>query len=302
MWQSLVRNWIYRTAREHLQTAASQAAAGAPGRRAPGDGQAGGNSASDEAPRDRPPSEPAVCHVGLVFALGIEAGGLVDRLAGVIGTHGAGFVAREGGLAGRRVVIVEAGAGAVSAARGTEALLAGHKPRWVISAGFAGALAPQLRKGDIVMPDRLVDLSGRQLDVDFRIDPAVLAATARLHVGRLLTADRIIGDTAEKRLLGERHTALAVDMETFAVAEVCRREKVRFMAVRVVSDEVDRQLPREVDNLVRQKSNVGRLGAATAAIFSRPSSIKDLWQLKEDALVASERLGQFLAGVIPQLG
>ena len=33
-----------------------------------------------------------------MFALGIEAGGLVDRLSGVLRIEGAGFLAREGGL------------------------------------------------------------------------------------------------------------------------------------------------------------------------------------------------------------
>ena len=85
------------------------------------------------------------------------------------------------------------------------------------------------------------------------------------------------------------------------MAEVCRREKVRFLSVRVISDAVDRQLPPEVDNLVRQRSRAGRIGAVGAAILRRPSSIKDMWQLKEDALVASERLGKFLVGVVGQL-
>jgi adenosylhomocysteine nucleosidase len=239
--------------------------------------------------------------VGIVFALGMEAGGLVDRLAGVIATEGAGFVAREGGLNGRRVVLVEAGAGREAATRATEVLLAGHRPRWVISAGFAGGLAPGLRQGDILMPDRLADMSGRQLEVDFRIDPATLASNPRLHVGRLLTVDRVIGGAEEKALLGQQYSALAVDMESLAVADVCRRERVRFLAVRVISDAVDERLPPEVDNLVRQKSRAGRIGAVSVALWRRPSSIKDLWKLREDALLASERLGHFLAGVIPQL-
>jgi dihydroorotase len=43
--------------------------------------------------------------------------------------------AREGGLEGRRLVVVESGAGSQLAARATESLIAGHAPRWIISAG-----------------------------------------------------------------------------------------------------------------------------------------------------------------------
>ena len=152
------------------------------------------------------------------------------------------------------------------------------------------------------MPDRIADVAGHKLEVDFHIDPQVLAGNPRLHVGRLLTVDRVIGDVAEKRALGAAHAALAVDMESLAVAEVCRREQVRFLAVRVISDASTGSFrPRST---TWSGSGAGPAASAPSArrLLRRPSSIKDMWQLKEDALVASERLGQFLVGVIEQLG
>jgi adenosylhomocysteine nucleosidase len=151
------------------------------------------------------------------------------------------------------------------------------------------------------MADQIVDTADRVLDIDLKLDRESFAATPHLHVGRLLTADRIIRDPQEKRALGKRHAALAVDMESMAVAEVCRNEKIRFLAVRVISDTVDRALPQDIDNLIKQQSTAGRLGAAAGALLRRPASLKDMWQLKEDALVASERLAHFLSGVVGQL-
>ena len=291
MWQHLLRNWLMQTARERMQEAARNAATGE-------------SRAADDRPFEPHPTGPAqppVCHVGLVFALGIEAGGLVDRLAGAIATTGARFVAREGGLEGRRLVIIESGAGCEAAARCTEALIAGHKPRWLISAGFAGALSEEMKRGHILMADEVVDVAGRRLKIDLNIDRAQIAASPGLHVGRLLTVDRVVHRAADKLALGREHGALAVDMETFGVAEVCRQEKVKLLSIRVISDCVDRELPADVDLLVRKKTTAGRIGAATGAIFRRPSSLKDMWQLREDALVASERLAKFIVGVVRQL-
>lgn len=265
--------------------------------------QAASDAARQAQPAEKqapPTQKPPVCNVGLVFALSIEAGGLVDRLSGAIRTEGAGFVAREGGLDSRRIVIVESGVGRERAARATEALILGHKPRWIVSAGFAGALDERLGRGDILMADAIVDPKDRQLAIDFKLQ-SESAVSSHLHVGRLLTVDRVIRDPAQKRDLGKRHSALAVDMESMAVAEVCRSEKVRFLSVRVIVDAVDQTLPRDIDLLVKKKSTAGRLGAAAGAILRRPSSIKDMWQLKEDALVASERLAKFLVGVLGQL-
>ena len=84
------------------------------------------------------------------------------------------------------------------------------------------------------------------------------------------------------------------------MAELCRQQRVRFLAVRVIR-EACAALPPEVGNLARQSSWPGRVGAVTAALFRRPSSLSEMWQRSEDAIVAGERLGQFLAGVVDQL-
>ncbi len=295
MWQALLRNWLIGQAQQKMRDAAMQAAAG-------DTGQAHAAPQSGAAQEPDPPQQSRdVCHVGIVFALGIEAGGLVDRLRGVIRTEGYGFTAREGGLDGRRLVIVESGAGREHAAKAAQALITGHEPRWVISAGFAGGLDERLAQGDILLPNQLVDTGGHQLDIDFRLDDEATKAQPHLHVGRLLTADRVIHDPGEKQQLGKKFGALAVDMETLAVAEVCRQARARFLAVRIISDAVGHELPKDIDHLVKQRTMAGRLGAAAGAIVRRPSSVKDMWQLKEDALIASERLAGFLVGIIGQL-
>ena len=79
-------------------------------------------------------------HVGIVYALGMEAGALEDRLKGVISIRGGKFTVRQGGLKGRGVVVIHAGVGQENAAAATETLIAGHRPQWIISAGLAGGL------------------------------------------------------------------------------------------------------------------------------------------------------------------
>ena len=280
MWQALVRSWVQQQVRQTASEAVRAA-------------QEGQSQAANQ-----PPSP---CDVGFVFALGIEAGGLEDLLHGIVTTQSAGLTVREGKLHDRTVVIVEAGVGQQAAARGTQALIAGHRPAWVISAGFAGGLDRLLKRGDIVMADALINTDGRRLAIDLRIDPAIVEANKRLHVGACAASDKILHRPADKEALGQRCGALAVDMESWAVGEVCRQAKTRFLCIRVVSDAVDDELPADVEPLARQKSAASRLGAAAGALFRRPSSIKDMLKLKEDALIASDRLAGFLAGVVVQL-
>ena len=279
VWQAFVRNWLQQKAREAIyeqMAAAREQAAG-----------------SGETPAPQP------CDVGLVFALGIESGGLEDLLSDLVVTRGRGFTVRQGKLAGRSLVLMEAGIGRAAAARGAQLLIDGHRPSWIISAGFAGGLQPHVRRGDIVLVNQVAEPSGGCLSIDLRVNPASLAAG--VHVGGLVTVEQVVATSAEKQVLGEKHGALAVDMETWGVAEVCRQAKIRFLAVRAISDALEDELPPEIGKLVRQKSTAGRLGAATAALWQRPGSAKDMLKLKQTAIEVSDRLAKFLSGVVTQL-
>jgi adenosylhomocysteine nucleosidase len=235
------------------------------------------------------------CHFGVVFALAIESGGLEDLLSGLVRIRGHGFAAHEGGLKGRRVVIVRSGAGQTRVARATELLIDGHQPQVVISAGFAGALCPTLKRHDIIFANEVSDLKGQKISLN-QADRIFQhsAAWPGLHVGKLLTLDHVVRRPSEKQALFQQHQALAVDMETFAVAEVCRHRDVPFCAVRIILDAAEDQLPPYIERLLRQESKAARLGAALALLWRRPASLKDLWALKENALMASDKLAKFL--------
>ncbi len=242
------------------------------------------------------------CDVGLVFALSNESGGLEDLLAGVVTTRGEGFVARHGLWRQRHVVLVLSGAGRAAAARATDALILGHRPGWVISAGFCGGLSPEVKRHDIVVASSSADAAGNVVELDAgKLAPVLAAWKSGVHVGRLLTVDQIVRRPDQKRSLGEKHQAIAADLESLGVAEVCRRQGVPFLAIRVVSDAVDDELPREVERLTRQKTRAARWGAAFGAILNRPGSLKDMYRLRENALVASDRLARFLAATIEHL-
>jgi adenosylhomocysteine nucleosidase len=290
--RALVSQFVRQAAQRKIYEAAAAALAG----------QHGASESDGSLQEQEKSSEPVPpCDVVLLFALGIESGGTVDRLSDAVSTRCQSFFEHAGRLDGRRVVVAESGVGVELAARATQDLISLHRPQWVVSAGFAGALHDALHRGHILMANRVADTHNNQLSVGLKLDERIVDSTPSLHVGRLLTVDQIIRDPQDKRRLGVQHDALACDMESMAIADVCRRCKVRFLSVRVISDEVDEHLPPEIESLLNQKNLAGKLGAAAGAIFNRPSSIKDMWKLNEDALKASDRLAKFLLGVVPQL-
>lgn len=239
--------------------------------------------------------------VAVLFAMGLEAGGLVDLLSRTVTTRCQSFTEHIGLLQDRAVLVAESGVGCRAAERAAEDLVRLHQPQWIISAGFAGGLTPELARLHILMADAVIDTRHSPLDVGFRISPEQVAATPGLHVGRLVTVDRLIRDRAERLQLASEFRAVACDMESMAVAEVCRRHRTRFLSVRVISDDLDDQIPPELERLAQHRSVAGKLGAATRAIWQRPGIVKEMWRLRETAQRASDRLARFLTGVVPQL-
>lgn len=279
MWQWIVRGWLHRQAHDRLSKMAED--------------EFGGDDTSTP--------ERIPCDIAVIFALGIETAGIEDRLEEVSRIKAHGFNVRQGYWDDLSIVIAESGPGMQRAAHAAEALIDAYRPEWVISSGFAGGLQEALRARDFLLADEVVNLEGKQLSLGLQVSKEALEATPGVHVGRLLSADRIIRSPEEKRELGEKHHALAVDMETFAVAEVCKRRRTRCLSVRIISDGVDDALPKEIEHLMQQKSITSKAGAVVGAIFNRPGSLKDMWQLKEDALTNAQRLGKFLEGVLEQL-
>ncbi len=243
------------------------------------------------------PNDTAHADIGIVCALAIELGAFLERCNRVKKYKGGEFVFRGGRYDEIRIAIVETGLGFARARRATQAMLDAHTPLWVLSTGFSGALRPEMKIGHIVMADSIVDTHGQELKVDLKMpaDPE-----QGLHVGRLVNTDEIVQTVAEKQRLSQEFDAVAVDMESLAVAQICQERGIRFLAVRVISDDLSADLPDEVRTVIGT-SGSARLGAALGAMWKRPGSIKEMWQLRETAHKAAERLAAFLDGVVKQL-
>ncbi|MCA9024728.1 MAG: 5'-methylthioadenosine nucleosidase [Planctomycetaceae bacterium] len=247
-----------------------------------------------------PAADPAHADIGIVCALKLEIAPLLDRCDRVRKYTGGDFVFR-GGLTGEdydiRVVTVESGTGQERARRATQALIDAHSPSWVLSVGFSGALSPDLKIGDIVMANSIINTTGEELKVDVKMaaDPE-----RGWHVGRIVTAGELVRTVAAKQDLAQSTNSLAVDMESLAVARLCAQTKTRFLAVRVISDDLSEDLPPEVISVFGGTGSL-RAGAIAGALWKRPGSAKDMWRLREQAVTASKRLASFLVSIIPTL-
>ena len=239
-----------------------------------------------------PPVEIAVC-----CAMQLEAGGLLDLLGDLQSTRCPSLIEHFGSLDGVPIVVVETGVGRTAAARATRELIAMRRPRWIISSGFAGGLVDAVARQHLVLATSVIDESGMEIS----IPGSWGAASDGFHLGRLLTVDRVVRTAEEKRRLAEKWSACACDMESSAVLDTAREQGIGLLSVRVVTDDLLDELPPDIESILGKKSLASRLGAAAGAVLRRPASVKELWNLRERAIVASDRLARVLQGLIPAL-
>lgn len=143
----------------------------------------------------------------------------------------------------------------------------------LLSFGMAGALADDLTIGDWVVGTAVVGA------VSQRCDPAwcdgFVAALRHAHRGRVYADGRMITDVVEKRALGRRFGALAVDMESHVAASVASERGLRLAVLRCVSDEASRPLPSAIAVAMRPDGALD-MSAMLRTVARRPGQLPDL--------------------------
>jgi adenosylhomocysteine nucleosidase len=190
-----------------------------------------------------------------------------------------------------RVLIVETGVGPEAMERALDSLDqlgVPYRPRFVLSAGFSGALRPELHVGDLVLAEEVVDEQGGRWPVPWPAGPVQFSQEVIPRRGRIVTTPILLGDPEQKRRLGEQHDALAVDMETACVARWCQQRQVPFGCLRVISDDWQTPLSPHLVDLLRD----GRVSPLRllVAIVRRPRLIGELWRLAGHTRSAAHRL------------
>jgi len=170
--------------------------------------------------------------------------------------------------------------------------------------GFAGALDPTLRPGDLLLPTRYYRANGdfkRQGQEDFlEADEAMwrqaeaAAAQAGLPVvrGSSLTVDHLAATAEAKASLRRQYQVDAVNMEDYWVAEAARDAGVAFLSVRSVLDAARHSLPSYLMGMNEHR------GTAVLSTVGMPWRLVTLWRLAQRTQRARRTLTRFALSFI----
>ena len=187
--------------------------------------------------------------IGIIVAMDKEKSLLLPLLGDIKTSRCDGFEIETGRVGRHEVAIMKCGIGKVNAALGTMAL---------INTGVAGGTGAGAKILDVVAADRVSyhdvwcgfsTIPGQADGCPLFFEPPrhilSLPALAGAKKGLVCSGDRFISKAEEVSAIRTLYPdALAVDMESAAIAHVCHRRDTAFVCLRVVSD-----TPGDADNI-----------------------------------------------------
>lgn len=218
------------------------------------------------------------------------------------------FRARKFGCAGHDILLLESGMGFDNAARAAGTVIGETAPELLISAGFCGGVAPELRVGDVVVARRMVIVSESGLE-ELPVDtpPAGLnlvarqaAAGARFFAGTFAGTAVITSKTRLAGLLAKDYACPVAEMESAAIALVASESRTPLLAIRSVSDPADEELGFSLDEFCDRNLRI-RPARVLLTILRKPRIIPQLIRLAGNSRVAARSLTAALEQLLPLL-
>ena len=244
----------------------------------------------------------------------------------------------RGHLAGRPVAVAAVGPGKVHTAAITQHLIDHYNVGLMVSCGSAGALAPHLQVGDVILVDTVtLHDAGLYVNGNFQYlgiydnsqpgrlryhrallaDPALLAVARQtalnmtwphqppaIETGGLVSGDQVIADDVKKQWLRDTFNALAVEMETGAMAHVAFLNNIPWLAVRAISDSADASLNIDPKHLITYSDDPQPLLTQlrqTITVAQKPSRLITALKIRRGIRTAATHAARVTADIITQI-
>jgi adenosylhomocysteine nucleosidase len=217
--------------------------------------------------------------IAFVCAMPMELTPLVERL-GLEQTEIDGFAVHRGTLGDRDVVAIVTGMGTKYATEGIEQLLDRVDVGHVVVVGITGGVENVTPIGTLVLPEVVVNGEAGTEHRPHRLGDGA-------HQGTMWTSDALHTGVEGHAELRERHTVVALDMETGATAAVCEARGVPWSVFRVISDRPDSNIDQELFRMSNLDGTPNH-EAIEQYFAEHPERVEELAKLAEGSTLAAK--------------
>ncbi len=210
----------------------------------------------------------------------------------------------KGRWLGKDIVLLKTGIGGTKARQALTYLLEKYSPELILSIGFAGGTIKTLQPSNLVLANKVLALSpGNEINfsqcqpvsaVDLnsavfqKAKEILLQGKDTLQEGTILSVDQIVYNPENKQAIGHLYDVVALEMETFQLAQAAQEKSIPFLSLRAISDSAEEELL-NVSPMLTEDGNVSFLKAGWF-VLSHPGSMKDLLNLKKRADLTTQTL------------
>lgn len=190
---------------------------------------------------------------GIIVAMQVELDMLLQEMAGTTTETINGITYHKGHIGRNEVTATQCGIGKVNAAVGALTLIERFRPDAIINTGIAGGTGAGADVLDVVIGREVAyhdvwcgpgnargqvqGLPERFAGATDRFNINAVTADPKVKTGLIASGDMFVSTPDDlARVLATQPDAIAVDMESGAIAQVCHLKGVPFLAIRVVSD------------------------------------------------------------------
>ncbi|PIE84021.1 MAG: 5'-methylthioadenosine/S-adenosylhomocysteine nucleosidase [Bacteroidia bacterium] len=188
--------------------------------------------------------------VALTFAMESELSALSKLWQRASALPGLPYPLSLAEIKGRSILTQVTGIGKVHAATSVLRLIEQHKPRCIINVGCCGGIDPSLAVGNLAVSTELAyhdvwcgppNAPGQVqgMPARFAADEDLVKSLSQksVHPGLFCCGEYFApGGDSLQRMRRDFPDGLTIDMESAAMAQVCRQEGVPFASLRIVSD------------------------------------------------------------------
>jgi adenosylhomocysteine nucleosidase len=217
----------------------------------------------------------------------------------------------RGKLKNRDTLLVKTGMGKERAEHATRFILERYPVTAIISLGFAGALAPELKIGDVVICSTLRCAPGpkqkEQILEPCAPDAGLLALASQgpgdraisFCLGSGVAVLELESSTQELQELYETLHADVVDMESYWIARIASARQIPFIAIRSISDTAQHSV-KPFDQILAVDGEV-LWKKAVLSFLLHPHYLMNVYTLFRNTRPAKRNLAAFISHLVARM-
>jgi adenosylhomocysteine nucleosidase len=202
----------------------------------------------------------------------------------------------------QELIMLESGMGRDQMLGALKWVLGRTRPDLVIAGGFAGALLPDLKVGDVCLAgafstfDRQCAYQDKPI-IGLRLSQRLIlfCRQHRIRETRIVTVER----PEKKRLLRQElgDAASTMDMESYSVARFCYENHIPFFSFRAISDGIGDEIDFDLEAISDERGRV-KIPLVLASIVGNPGLVRSYFSSWKRSRKAARNLGKALTGLL----